>query len=62
MRYFLSVLLMMSVAVLPARADAPPKPLAVTTPLSPPAWALLQRQLLAANAKACREFYAKYFD
>jgi hypothetical protein len=32
------------------------------TPMSPPAWALLQRQLLAANADACREFYAKYFD
>ncbi|MBI3824043.1 MAG: hypothetical protein HY289_15350, partial [Planctomycetes bacterium] len=30
--------------------------------LSPPTWALLQRQLLDANAKACREFYAKYFD
>jgi hypothetical protein len=31
-------------------------------PLSPPAWALLERQLLHANAAACREFYAKYFD
>ena len=30
--------------------------------MSPPTWALLQRQLLAANAAACREFYAKYFD
>jgi hypothetical protein len=41
-----------------------PKPgsLAIATPLSPPAWALLQRQLLGANAAACREFYAKYFD
>ncbi|MSQ93187.1 MAG: hypothetical protein EXR98_01380 [Gemmataceae bacterium] len=44
------------------RADAPLKPLAITTPLSPPTWALLQRQLLHANAAACREFYAKYFD
>ena len=39
-----------------------PKPLPITTPLSPPTWALLQRQLLDANAAACREFYAKYFD
>jgi len=38
------------------------KPLKINTPLSPPAWALLQRQLLDANSKACREYYAKYFD
>jgi hypothetical protein len=31
-------------------------------PVTPPAWALLQRQLLAANAAACREFFARYFD
>ena len=35
---------------------------AIDAPLSPPAWALLERQLLQANAAACREFYAKYFD
>ncbi len=34
----------------------------IDTPMSPPAWALLERQLLDANAAACREFYAKYFD
>jgi hypothetical protein len=27
-----------------------------------PRWARLQRQLLAANVPACREFYTKYFD
>src|SRR5262249_51412518 len=36
--------------------------LVINTPMSPPAWALLQRRLLDANADACREFYAKYFD
>lgn len=41
---------------------AQPKAVVVATPLSPPTWALLQRQLLDANAKACREFYGKYFD
>jgi hypothetical protein len=45
-----------------ARADGPEKLLIAATPLSPPTWALLQRQLLGANAAACREFYAKYFD
>src|SRR4029077_9832674 len=34
----------------------------ITTPQSPPTWALLQRELLRANAVACREFFAKYFD
>lgn len=31
-------------------------------PVSPPAWALLERHLLDENAKACREFFHKYFD
>lgn len=34
----------------------------ITTPMSPPTWALLERELLRANEAACREFYAKYFD
>lgn len=34
----------------------------VETPMSPPTWALLERQLLDANSAACREFFAKYFD
>ena len=32
------------------------------TPVSPPTWALLERQLLDANATACDEFFHKYFD
>ncbi|MCI0462548.1 MAG: hypothetical protein L0Z62_36830 [Gemmataceae bacterium] len=32
------------------------------TPLPPPGWALLQRELLRANAAACKEFYQRYFD
>ncbi|MFP6763738.1 MAG: hypothetical protein VB858_08970, partial [Planctomycetaceae bacterium] len=36
--------------------------LTIDTPMSPPVWALLERQLLAANTKACDEFYRKYFD
>jgi len=30
--------------------------------VTPPEWALLQRQLLATNTAACREFFARYFD
>jgi hypothetical protein len=32
------------------------------TPMSPPAWALLERELLNANAIACQEFFQRYFD
>src|SRR5262245_19725295 len=38
------------------------KVLKVTTPMSPPAWALLERQVLDASSDACREFFRKYFD
>jgi hypothetical protein len=34
----------------------------ITTPLAPPRWALLERELLRQNSLACREFYQRYFD
>jgi hypothetical protein len=34
----------------------------INTPMAPPEWALLERQLLEANAVACEEFFEKYFD
>ena len=34
----------------------------ITTPKAAPHWALLERQLLAAQERACEEFYARYFD
>jgi hypothetical protein len=34
----------------------------IDSPMPPPAWALMERELLRANAKACEEFFAKYFD
>ena len=34
----------------------------IDTPMPPPAWALLERELLRANAAACEEFFDKYFD
>jgi hypothetical protein len=34
----------------------------IDAPMPPPRWALLERELLARNAPACREFFEKYFD
>ena len=36
--------------------------LKVDTRMAAPRWAVLQRQLLAENVPACREFFGKYFD
>ena len=44
------------------RARAATARLSVSTPMSPPDWALLQRELLRANAEACQVFYERYFD
>jgi len=55
-----SALLLASVAA-PALA-ASPAILELRTPMAPPDWALLERELLRANAQACEAFYARYFD
>jgi hypothetical protein len=34
----------------------------IETPMEPPKWAVLERQLLADNVPACREFFGRYFD
>jgi hypothetical protein len=34
----------------------------IETPMAPPAWAVLERQLIRANEDACREFFNRYFD
>jgi hypothetical protein len=36
--------------------------LTVDTPVAPPGWALLERQLLKAQSDACEAFYDHYFD
>jgi hypothetical protein len=36
--------------------------LVLDTPMAPPAWALLERELLRANSQACERFAAKYID
>src|SRR5215212_8845598 len=56
------LLLVLTLMALPARLSAGGVTVHVKAPMSPPAWALLERELLRTNAAACREFYAKYFD
>jgi hypothetical protein len=42
--------------------SAVPATVVIDTPMPAPAWAQLERQLLAENAPACREFFEKYYD
>lgn len=41
---------------------AEPVTLRVATPAEPPAWAVLERELIRANTRACEAFFARYFD
>jgi hypothetical protein len=36
--------------------------ISIETPMAPPAWAVLQRELVRANTAACKEFFKRYFD
>lgn len=58
----LTSLLLFAFICSPAMAFAAEVVITVETPMSPPAWALLERELIDANTAACEEFYAKYFD
>jgi hypothetical protein len=50
------------VGLVPAPRAAAPVTVAVDSPMPAPAWATLERRLLAEHVPACREFYAKYYD
>src|SRR5919106_5261916 len=39
-----------------------PVSIRIETPMQPPKWAVLERQLLAENVPAAQEFFKKYFD
>ncbi|MBX3437738.1 MAG: hypothetical protein KF861_09620 [Planctomycetaceae bacterium] len=54
-------LLLMFVAAAAVRSDDRVR-IHVGTPMPPPAWALMERELLAANAEACRRYFDHYFD
>lgn len=43
-------------------AIATPQVLRMETPVAPPAWALLEIELIRAQTRACSEFFARYFD
>jgi hypothetical protein len=44
-------------------ASAPPTTaIVIDTPMPAPRWARLEREILAANVPACREFFQKYYD
>ena len=58
---YLTVGLLFCTLDLPA-ANAGDTTLTIETPMPPPAWALLERELLRANAAACEEFFNRYFD
>lgn len=45
-----------------ARPAEPRATLTIASPMAAPEWAKLERQLLAEQVPACREFYQKYFD
>jgi hypothetical protein len=46
----------------PSRAFAADSALTIATPMDPPEWALLQRELLHAHTAACVKFFRRYFD
>ncbi|MGH9159316.1 MAG: hypothetical protein ACRD2X_04945 [Vicinamibacteraceae bacterium] len=62
------IALLVGLPLLAARSEdralraAPPATLTIDTPMAAPAWATLERRLLADNVPACREFFEKYYD
>ena len=55
------VALLVAVPLVLAPAAAPTT-VVIDSPMPPPKWAQLERQLLADNGPACREFFEKYYD
>ena len=58
-RSSVTALLVVAVSAIAAPAQVT---LTLDTAMPAPAWATLERRLLAANVPACREFYQKYYD
>src|SRR5262249_12131629 len=44
------------------RPGAGAPPVRIESPMEPPAWALLERELIRASTRACQEFFDRYFD
>lgn len=49
-------------ATRPHLAQASDSAVEITTPMDPPEWALLEREVLHAHAGACEAFFERYFD
>jgi hypothetical protein len=56
------IVLVALLALVPNHANGAEAVIRIGSPMSPPTWALLERELLRANTAACEEFFAKYFD
>ena len=66
MKYLLAIVLAATLSAC-ATADSaspagPSSTVTVDTPMTAPKWAQMERQLLAENVPAAREFFQKYFD
>jgi len=55
-------LLLVLLAFLPACLAADHPGIVVKTPMAPPHWALLERELLRAGSRAAEQFFARYVD
>jgi hypothetical protein len=64
MRFLISFVgILICAACTATQSSAPPDGVVrINTKMDPPRWATLERQLLADNVPAAREFYNKYFD
>ena len=60
LRCLSSLLLAGLISWRPMAAESPP--VLLDRPMSPPAWALMERELLRLNSEACEIFAAKYVD
>src|ERR1700722_4263853 len=51
-----------AMALPPVKAFAAEDAFTIATPMDPPEWALLERQVLHAHTAACEAFFDRYFD
>ena len=51
-----------TIALLPLKLNAATTGFSISTPMEPPEWALLERELLRANTQACVKFWERYFN
>ena len=65
-RAFSCILMAAVIPACGAAESADPAPsgstMTIDSPMTPPKWAQMERQLLTKNASAAREFFQKYFD